>query len=182
MKLNKDLVEILINPSFNNFTVLELRSAYLANIKDPALTKVEARRFVYRHIRRLEKKGMLLKKESLGKGRVYYSKTDSLNEAALQPFIVRNENLKEENCVDRQIDFYTELQVKRSRYKSDLLIALGEMEEYRSLREIFPELAKSMEEIYRQASEECSKVHGRIKAIEKLLANGRYESRHNEIA
>ena len=179
MKLDKDLVEILLTPSFNNFTVLELRSAYLANTKDPTLTKVEARRFVYRHILRLEKNGFLLKKKSQGKARVYYSKTESLKEATFEPSSTKEDSLPEEQHVNSRNEYFTELQTKLSRYKSDLLSALGEMDEYRSLSKLFPKHAKAMEECYREASEECSKIHGRINGIEKLLSKGYSESRLN---
>jgi hypothetical protein len=57
--LGSDLLSILLTESFNNFTVLELRSAYLATVKKPTLGTVEARKFVYRHILRLEKKGVV---------------------------------------------------------------------------------------------------------------------------
>lgn len=180
IKFDKDLIEILLTPSFDNFTVLELRSAYLANSTNSPISKIEARRFVYRHIRRLEKKGLLQKKESSGGSRrVYYSKTKDLCEAIFEHQSENEVSSVKGLNLDIEKEVYSELQLKRSRYKSDLLITLGEMEEYRSLRERFPELADYMEGIYRQASEECSKVHGRIKAIEKLLTNHQSEIKLN---
>ena len=62
--LDSDLLSILLTESFNDFTVLELRSAYIAIVNNPMLGKIEARKFVYRHILRLEKKGLLERKYS----------------------------------------------------------------------------------------------------------------------
>lgn len=179
IKLDKNLIEILLTPAFDNFTVLELRSVYLTKTMDPSITKVDARRYVYRHIRRLEKKGLLQKKESSGGRRVYYSKSKALNEESLVAQTVTEKTSDVEQHPGKERAFYSELKMKLGRYKSDLLSALGEMEEYRALRETFPALAKTMEDVYRQASEECSKVHGRIKAIEKLLAIGHSEDELN---
>lgn len=168
--LDKDLLSILLTESFDKFTVLELRGAYLAKLDTPTIDKVEARRYVYRHILRLVKKGLLLKKQSPNQGRTYYAKTD---EFSIDKFKVHNQTcIKAQAQPDTSQDSVVQKLTERlSRYRSELLIALGETEEYKSLHEEFPVLKQDLQDRYDSARDHCSKIHGKIKAIESLIRN-----------
>lgn len=166
--LDNDLSSILLTDGFDNFTVLELRSAYLARVDNPALDKVEARRYVYRHILRLEKYGLLVRKESTKKDRTYYSKTAELSPDRFNSHNEQASAPKETTRSDRH-ELRQQLHEKLNRYRSELLMALGETEEYKSLHQEFPDLTHELQEQYNSARDHCSKIHGRIKAIENLM-------------
>lgn len=167
--LDEDLRSILLTGSFDNFTVLELRGAYLAKVNNPSLDKVEARRYVYRHILRLEKKGLLVRKESSKQDRTYYSKTAEFTD---DKFKIQSKSCANTNPVTRASDRVSQkLKEKLIRYRSELLIALGETEEYKSLHEEFPDLKQELQQRYDSSRDHCSKIHGRIKAIESLIRN-----------
>ena len=181
ISLEKDLLTILLTDSFDSFTILELRGAYLAKVGDPGLDKIEARRYVYRHILRLEKKGLLMRKRSAKSGRTYYSKTSDFSAKRFKTHITsrpRETRSKPANLngVKQQ------LREKLNRYRSELLISIGETEEYKSLHEDFPDLINELQEQYNSARDKCSKIHGRIKAIETLIKNSVLTDTDNAIA
>lgn len=167
--LDEDLLSILLTESFDNFTVLELRGAYLAKVDDPALDKVEARRYVYRHILRLEKKGLIVRKKSSKQNRTYYSKTDEFSEDKFRTHSKPIANISSVTLTPEGVS--QKLTEKLNRYRSELLITLGETEEYKSLHEEFPNLTQELQQRYDSARDHCSKIHGRIKAIESLIRN-----------
>lgn len=182
ISLEKDLLSILLTDSFDNFTVLELRGAYLAKNDHLTLDKVEARRYVYRHILRLEKKGLLLRKQSSKQDRTYYSKTDEFSAEKFKSHSQSSTETRPQPYAS-QIDVFTQKLTERlSRYRSELLIAMGETEEYKSLHEEFPSLTQELQRRYDFARDHCSKIHGRIKAIESLIRNTNSEDKNNAIA
>ena len=79
INLDSKLFTILSSPNFDKFTVLELRDAYLALFQKEGMNKVDARRFVYMHIIRLEKKGFLKRAHSKNKNKPTYMKTAAFN-------------------------------------------------------------------------------------------------------
>ena len=56
-----------------------------------------------------------------------------------------------------------------NRYKKELLINFGELEEYEQLSKAHPELNEQLQGKYNQAREQNSALLGKIKAIENLL-------------
>jgi predicted transcriptional regulator len=169
MDLDRDLLSILLTESFNNFTVLELRSAYLAIVNNPQLSPVNARKYVYRHILRLEKKGLLERKYSEKKDRTFYSKSKlfSSDKFKTQENIQEDpvHQIKSEEIADLKMDLINRL----NQYKLELLTSMGETEEYELLCNQFPQLIEDLKERYNHARDNRSKVLGRIKALESLI-------------
>jgi hypothetical protein len=167
--LDSDLLTILLTESVDKFTVLELRSAYVAIVKNSLLNKVEARKFVYRHILRLEEKGLLERKYSKKRNRTFYSKTNLFHP---DKFEVSEDNparskpqIKEEKNVGVTKDLLTKL----NQYKLELLTSIGETDEYKTLCNQFPQLTENLQERYNHARDHGSKILGRIKALESLI-------------
>jgi hypothetical protein len=173
INLDKDLVSILLTENFNNFTVLELRSAYLAIANSSKLGKIEARKFVYRHILRLEKKGLLERKYSEKRDRTFYSKTKQFSPELFHiPQVGSNHGVSKDQKTNIS-ELKKDLIIKLNQYKSELLTSIGETEEYKTLCSQFPELAEDLQERYNQARDNGSKVLGRIKALESLISQQR---------
>lgn len=172
INLDSDLVEIMTASGFNNFTVLELRSAYLAISTNKNLDKTEVRRFVYRHILRLEKKGLLKRIKSKKRDRTYYAKTDLFD---INRFNNTNTSLSKEAVVFSESSGSVSQELlhglieKLQQYKVELLTSIGETDEYKALCLDFPELKGQLQEKYNQARDNSSKVLGRVKALESMI-------------
>ncbi|MDO6642094.1 response regulator [Shewanella sp. 5_MG-2023] len=167
MKICTRLHTILQDESFNNFRVSQLRDAYLA-ISPTNKDSVEVRKYVYRQILRLVKKGLLLKKGTKNSKRITYQKSDLFHEAS---FISERKVNKPEltNASTRLAVQQLEKRLKES--EVDLLTSIGESEEYMRLYQSFPEMKTHLESQYLQARENSSKLLGQIKAIKSVLAH-----------
>tara|TARA_R110001592_G_scaffold7032_3_gene39515 strand:+ start:54731 stop:55276 length:546 start_codon:yes stop_codon:yes gene_type:complete len=170
IKLDSDLLSILLTENFNNFTVLELRSAYLAIVSNPKLGKVEARKYVYRHILRLENKGLLERKYSEKRDRTFYSKTKQFSPDCFQVSEEHLETSKPPLKKEESLGVKKDLISKINKYRLELLTSIGETEEYKALCSEFPQMADNLQERYNNARDNGSKVLGRIKALESLIS------------
>lgn len=172
LNLDSELITILSSANFDKFTVLELRSAYLALSQKPELDKTEARRFVYRHILRLEKSGLLKRIQSKKKDKTSYVKTSKFD---TYKFIATNQHLDEEVDVNFEEpdspskDLLRILIDKLQTYKIELLTSIGETEEYKSLCLEYPQLKDQLQESYNLARENSQKIIGKVKALEKSI-------------
>jgi hypothetical protein len=170
--LDSGLLSILKTENFNKFTILELRSAYLAISHDKDLHKTEARRFVYRHILRLEKNGLLKRIHSKKTDKTTYAKTEKFDtskfNAINQPLVDEAElNLTETDSPSKNL--LQSLIDKLQGYKVELLINIGETDEYKSLCLEYPQLKEQLQESYNLARENNRKIIGNVKALEKTI-------------
>jgi len=170
--LDSGLLSILKTESFNKFTILELRGAYLAISRDKDLHKTEARRFVYRHILRLEKNGLLKRIYSKKTNKTTYAKTSKFDTSK---FNAINQLLGDEvkfNLTGTDSTSKDLLQIlinKLQGYKVELLTSIGETDEYKSLCLQYPQLKEQLQENYNFARENSQKIIGKVKALEKSI-------------
>lgn len=180
IKLDTDLLSILLTENFDNFTVLELRSAYLAINSNSKLGKVDARKYVYRNILRLEKKGLLERKYSTKRDRTYYSKSQTFSPDVFQETGMPKEIKSTESTNLDGEGFKKDLIGRLNQYKSELLCSIGETEEYKTLCTQFPELSDDLQQRYNKARDYSSKVLGRIKALESIISQNIINEYQNE--
>jgi hypothetical protein len=172
INLDSDLFTLLSSSNFDKFTVLELRSAYLALSHQVDLNKVEARRFIYRNILRLEKKGFLKRTYSKKTDKTFYIKAASFD---INNFNVVSHDLDEEVIIDSNEpkllpkDILQSLINKLQNYKVELLTSIGETDEYKSLCLEYPQLKEQLQESYNFARENSQKIIGKVKALEKSI-------------
>ncbi len=170
--LDSNLLSILLTESFDNFTVLELRSAYLATVNSPELGKIEARKFVYRHILRLEKNKLLERKFSKKKDRTYYSKTKQFSSEKFQTAkSPQRQEVIQPDTTDSE-DRIKMLVERLQNYNFELQSAIGESNEYKLLHAEFPQL-KGLKECYERARNKMYDINGKIKAVETSIENNR---------
>ncbi|QEY18894.1 hypothetical protein D0C16_04665 [Cellvibrio sp. KY-GH-1] len=62
------------------------------------------------------------------------------------------------------------LQERLNRHKLEMLSAMGETEEYDAICNEMPELRDDVQPLYNQSRDKCSRLLGRVKALESLLA------------
>ncbi|WP_110456898.1 response regulator [Shewanella algidipiscicola] len=171
IKICTRLHTILQDESFNNFRVSQLRDAYLA-ISPTNKDSVDVRKYVYRQILRLVKKGLLLKKGAKNSKKVTYQKSDLFYEAS---YITEGDAAKVNKpkvIVDASTNFaFQQLEKRLKESEVDLLTSIGESEEYMRLYQSFPEMKAHLESQYLQARENSSKLLGQIKAIKSVLAH-----------
>ncbi len=172
IELDSGLFSILKKEGFNNFTVLELRGAYLAISGNNNLHKVEARRFVYRHILRLEKKGLLKRTHSKNTNKTSYVKTPLFE---ISNFDVKDDDL--DNAVTNQEDnnlpskdLIRGMVNKLQNYKVELLTSIGETDEYKALCLEYPQLKDQLQKSYNLARDNSQKIIGKVKALECFIA------------
>lgn len=173
MKVDKLVGFIISHPKIDHFTALEVRTAYLLLSEDDALTAAEARKKVYAQLLKLVRKGWLKKHISEKKNTAYYIKTtnfvlDHFEYANSISYFSSSKEYKEFHTSDEAI---SDLYAKLNDYKADLIEGLGEVEEYRTIRNDIPELHDNLTLFYNTARESNSRLLGKIKAIETLISN-----------
>ncbi|MEZ9595503.1 response regulator [Shewanella sp. 10N.261.52.F9] len=167
MKICTRLHTILQDESFNNFRVSQLRDAYLA-ISPTNKDSVEVRKYVYRQILRLVKKGLLLKKGTKNSKRVTYLKSDLFHEV----IFITERKVEKPKLINANTTLAVQkLETRLKESEIDLLTSIGESEEYMRLYQSFPEMKAHLESQYLQAREKSSKLLGQIKAIKSVLAH-----------
>lgn len=169
MKIDSLIVRIITASNIDHFSVVEVRTAYLALKNDSSIDPSETRRFVYAELSRLVNKGWLKKLVSKKKGVTSYVKTERFDPLKFQVVItapiekMATENEKLEGALA------TNLLGKLHDYKNELLIGLGEAEEYKQLCTQLPQLHSSLQLKYNCARERNAKLLGKIKAVEVLI-------------
>ena len=177
MDLDSDLITIMSALEFNKFTVLELRSAYIAISKNKPLHKTEARRFVYRHILRLEKKGLLKRIDSKTTKITTYVKTDLFHTVNFISKDCASHSEKASNVSSQTA--VKELVDRLQRYNAELPSLIGEASEYKSLYAEYPQL-KGLQNNYNLARNKIRNIEGLITAVEKTIKDQNILEGNNE--
>lgn len=169
VNLSEDFLSIIEREDFDKFTILELRSAYMALSANKLIGKDEAQRYVYRQVLKLKKKGLLRRVDSKSSNKTTYIKTELFSEAIFNIDRVNGEGSAKLNNQSSE-HVIKVLREKIQIYKSELLSSMGESDEYKALYTDFPHLKAPLQDSYNNAREKNSKLHGRIKAVETLIA------------
>lgn len=167
MNVGKQVEHIISNPFIDRFTVKEVRAAYLflpikANIEDLS----ELRRAIYAELLKYEKRGWLKKSVSAKKGIATYVKTEMFDIPFQQIPFASSENL--ESTV-LESDEVKEMFTRLNDYKNDLLEGIGKADEFRSLRDLYPQFHEQFQPEYNKVREANSRLLGKIDALEKTL-------------
>jgi len=154
------------------FTVHDLTEAYL---NDPAClhnAKKAARQFVYRNMLRLIDKGDLTR-VVVDSGWPLYRFTPQFLIKSRKPKIPAPVAIPEASAAISPIakdNPRQSLQERLNQHKLEMLSAMGETEEYDAICSEMPELRGDVQPLYNQSRDKCSKLLGRVKALESLLA------------
>jgi hypothetical protein len=179
INLDSKLFTILSAPNFDKFTVLELRDAYLDLFQKGDMYKVEARRFVYMHILRLEKKGFLKRAYSKNKNKPIYIKAAAFNInnfKTKKPSLNDVVKIKPSETPPPSKDLLQRLIDRLQGYKIELLTSIGETDEYKSLCLEYPQLKDQLQASYNLARENSQKIIGKVKALEKSIKQQRQDT------
>ncbi|GFK55884.1 hypothetical protein [Vibrio cholerae] len=165
-KINAFMHNLLIENEMDNFSLVEIKDALL-DIEEFASTGQDAHKFVYRQVWGLEKKGWL---NSDGIGREKrYMQTDLFKGLNLvsRPMPVKVNQVSD--APRAQQDKYNILINERNECEGELEIILGEIEEYRSLNQRFPELSLQITPLLKNARERSALLLGKINVLTNVL-------------
>ncbi len=151
------------------FTVHDLTTAYL---NDPTClhgSKKAARQFVYRNMLRLIDNGELTR-VVVESGWPLYRLTPQFRALGEPPLVAVAPLATHDRATAPKDNPRQNLQERLNRHKLEMLSAMGETEEYDSICSEMPELRDDVQPLYNQSRDKCSKLLGRVKALESLLA------------
>jgi hypothetical protein len=159
------VAKIIKAPNFDNFTTSDVRSSYITLKDDPLVDPIVIRKKLYAELLKLVKKGWLKKKSSNIKGLTRFSKTEIFDASSLNDTSVNKSNTKT-TVHDKQRNLTEKLKY----YKTELLLNIGEADAYKELYTDFPDLVDEIQSQYNTARDNNTKILGKIRAIEGLLA------------
>ncbi|QFI37031.1 hypothetical protein FR932_03900 [Moritella marina ATCC 15381] len=167
IKVTTSIYSIFVTDDLNNFTVSEMRSAYMkiTGETDPVLS----RKMVYRQILRLQKLGMLEKVDSDNVKEHRYNKTTIFLQTGLTTEKLKSKPASKELTLNPKKVTSSLLDERLKQCEVDLIASIAESEEYMSLYKSMPELKEHLESNYLQSREHSSKLLGKIKAIKSVI-------------
>lgn len=167
-KFYKEFYSTLQDENIDSFTLIELRDAYLLMSKSQQSASA-AYNFVYRQVRKLENSGLLVKDKKV-KGKNKYRKIEGFIHSDF--YLAHFKGSKKYN-----IELSTsQLNERLKKSEIDLLVSIGESEEYKRLSIALPDMQDYLESQYILAQEKNSKLLGQIKAIKYVIAHKKSKS------
>jgi hypothetical protein len=148
------------------FTVAQALEAYMAMPTCIHSDLKCARQFIHRNILRFIASGDIVKMTNDGH-RQKYQITGQFNlrlvetQPVLPPLDV--EPMRRKSTLDKS------LTKRLNHQKLQLLTAMGEAEEYDAIYKEIPEMHVQIQELYNESRDRCSKLLGKVKAIENLI-------------
>lgn len=178
ISLDGVFITILTAPSFDNFTVLELRSAFMA-LSNNGLDKNKAQRIVYREILKLKNKGLLKRIDSKTTKKTTYVKTDQFHTANFISKDSAPNSAKKDTVIPCEQNVIKELTERLQRYKAELQSLIGESNEYKALYAEYPQL-KGLQKNYNLARDKIRNLDGMIKSVETTIKDQKILEGNNE--
>jgi len=172
ISINSTILNILKMESFDHFTVVQLREAFLQTSNE-GFDSNQTRKFIYKQILRFVNLGMLNKSGTKGSHNAIYSKNELFYKIDfLEKDKDKDEVLLFDDTDNKQSSNFEHIQEELEKsiqeYQVDMMAAIGESEEYMRLFKEFPELKQQLEEQYLIAREKSSKILGRITALNNI--------------
>jgi hypothetical protein len=164
--LKSEILDVLKDIRATSFTVDALTESYLQHPSSLHTSKKAARQFVYRNMQRLMKVGYMERLKT-GGGWPHYTLTHKF--LRLYKSTPSTSPAPAEVTVQLQIDPLASLKERLKVHQAEVLTAMGEMEEYEAICQELPDLREIAQPRYNESRERCSRLLGRVKALESLL-------------
>lgn len=175
--LRDPLYSVLIEQDLNEFTVTELRDACLSHPACEEQDPIEVRRIGYTQVLRLLKLGLLEKLEADHPYQTRYRKLPTFHQVAFYNKTSGSPKLDSAQhetftptSNSKEVAEHSKLSTKLQQYRAQLLTSIGESEEYQHLLAEFPEYQQVIQEKYEHARDESTRLLGKLKAVEELVA------------
>jgi len=168
MNLDPLVCKIIIMPNIDLFTVVEIRTAYVAMSDNTTLDKAIIRKFIYAELNKLVKRGWLNRTTSDLKGITRFRKTKLFDPSILKKTSNKNNEFISKSRIN---ELRKQLNTSLQDCNIELLKGLGSLETYLSLWHKYPEKSKSFKGKYIAVQEHNHILEGRIRALEDILKN-----------
>lgn len=168
--LKSELLGVLKSLDKMSFTVDELTQTYLKHPSSLHTSKKAARQFMYRNMQRLMKAGFMERLKVNGRWPhyaltpVFFTLIQSPSQEA-----AANQEATSEKLDSPKADPLANLKEQLKIHQAEVLTAMGEMEEYEAICQEMPDLREIAQPRYNETRERCSRLLGRVKALECLL-------------
>ncbi|NLS14899.1 hypothetical protein HGP28_18745 [Vibrio sp. SM6] len=159
-KVDALMHKLLIEKRMDGFSVVELRNASLAYVETPCDLH-ELRKRLYRQLQRFESNNWLRAEGSRVDKR--YFQTEQMNNFDFVPKIISVAHNEPETPT------LAVLTRERNESRGELEIALGEVDEYQSLIQRFPELEPKLDVLLAQSRERSAQLLGKVNVLTKVL-------------
>lgn len=147
------------------FTVAEAVSVYMASPFCSHSDIKPARQFVYRNMKRLIQTGELDKIGADGGWQKYrFTERFSARVVTAIPSSSSQQVVLEASKIG------VNLTERLNHQKLELLTAMGEAEEYDAIYKEIPEIREQIQSLYNDSRDRCSKLLGKVKALENLIS------------
>ncbi len=160
IKIKEPLCSIFKDDHFDHFTIIQLRTAFMLELKDKT-TEKEARGIVYRQVLRLQRKGLFSKNEAVNARHSTYSKTPLFTKVNLVSNVKNNNkikiNLVENSSASERVTNavpINKLKEQLKECKVDLLSSISESSEYIQLISAYPTAQNYLQTQYHNACEQ----------------------------
>jgi hypothetical protein len=147
-----------------SFSVAALTTTYMNEAGCLHQSIKAARQYVYRNMQRMIAEG-LMRRISSGKRWPVYQLVTEL----VPPTPISNVVVFPPSC-SLGSGSYQKLQERLRHYQEEMLTALGEAEEYSTISAELPDIRDEAQRRCNKVRDECSRLLGKVKAIESLLA------------
>ncbi|UUA74939.1 hypothetical protein [Cellvibrio sp. QJXJ] len=176
LKVKTGLLAVLPQLKGRDFTVDDLTEAYRNDHGCLHQSKKAARQFVYRNMLRLIDSGDLTRVVVDGGWPQYrltpqfFARSKSVIAISSSSPLVKEEAQAAVNVESVKPDPRQSLRERLNHHKLEMLTAMGETEEYDAICKEIPELRDQVQVLYNSSRDKCSKLLGKVKALESLLA------------
>jgi hypothetical protein len=169
---NKDriLLTVLKQSQSTRIRVIDIRDQLIEQSREESLDPAAVRRWINGKFTTLANRGVLIRKSEPGSKKHYFEKSPYFDKYYAEQSIPQQEtpDVTPKTPIAASAD-NTVLHDELESYRQTMLSQLGEIEEYRRIRDQYPELEGVATTQFKQVVDENYRMLGRIRAIEKLI-------------
>ena len=166
-KFKKEVIDTFQLLAGKTFTIGQALDVYMSTPSKIHLDPKSARQFVHRNILRFLSTGDIVQMNSEGRAHKY--KITEQFSARIAGSIAPVVHEQKEPPVQKNA-LKKNLTERLNQQKLMLLTAIGEAEEYDAIYKELPEIGAQIQELYNESRDRYSKLLGKVKAIENLIA------------
>ena len=163
------LLDILNQHEADGIKITDVRDELLNRCSDENLHSADTRRWINGKFSTLVNKGVLTRKRLPNSKKHTFEKTPYFEEYITTHSQALPKNKAVLPTSETVADKNNSLNVELESYRQTMLSQLGEIEEYRRIREDYPELGEAAATEFKQAVDDNYRMLGRMRAIEKLI-------------
>lgn len=158
-----DIRSFLRTLKLETFTVSDITNRLLETHSNLFYKKENAAQFVYRHLKSLERQGVIKTLTKNKNKAILFSLSDQSKE------IDKLQNFTQDVASANQL-IISKLKEKIHHYKSEMLASIGEAEAYSEWVSEMPELEDDVKSDYQKTRDQAKLMLGKVKGFERLLA------------